>query len=63
MTEEEKLDLKGKQTKEQLVFCVHEKENYSKYKGGVCVCGVWREGKSERQREVTDREKQDQKMG
>lgn len=47
------MHLKGKQTKEQLFFCVHE--NYSRYEKS--------KGGTERQRGAGDRKKQDQKVG
>lgn len=61
MTEEEKSDLKGKQSKEQLFICAHE--NYSRCKKSG---GMEREkggAGTERQGGAMDWEKQGQKLG
>lgn len=57
MTEQEKLNLKGKETKEQIFFVYMERKTILdiRKKGGG--------NRTERQRGAGDREKQDQKTG
>lgn len=54
VTEEKKLDWKGKQTKEQLFFVYMKRKT---------ILHIRKAGGTERQRGAGDREKQDQKMG